>query len=151
MIRKHHTFTRNGVTYECHAHKVARPLGSAAIYEWFVQANEKKAHCFRFTGSEFDTTFTTQQFEDEIVVCVVASELPETETIDADAILKAEALTPGRFILHRDGRSGVVQGLDVTRRFAAFEYDEGSSRTSEWVSIDDLIVRGYRAGSSDIE
>ena len=63
----------------------------------------------------------------------------------ADAILKAEALTPGRIVQHKDGRTGVVQELDVTRKHVLFEFRKDRALETEWVRIDDLLLDNYRA------
>lgn len=144
MNKRHHSFTRNGVTYTCDAHLVSRPHGGASIFEWIARTKEKEVQCFRFTGHEFDTTFTTREFEDEIVVRVVGGQLSSASPA-ADAILKAEALTPGRIVQHKDGRTGVVQELDVTRKHVLFEFRKDRALETEWVRIDDLVLDNYRA------
>lgn len=132
------------MTYTCDAHLVSRPHGGASVYEWIARAKEKEVHCFRFTGHEFDTTFTTREFEDEIVVRVVGGQLSSASPA-ADAILKAEALTPGRIVQHKDGRTGVVQELDVTRKHVLFEFRKDRALETAWVRIDDLVLDNYRA------
>lgn len=150
-MRKHYTFIRNGVTYSCSAHRVARPLGSAAITEWFAIARGMEVRCFRVSGREFDSPLTTREFEDRIVVKVVATATSVSDRVDSDAILHAEALSPGRFVRLPDGRPGIVQDLDITRKHALVEWCDGPEPQTEWISIGQLALREYRPSPSDEE
>ncbi|MGV3710220.1 MAG: hypothetical protein ACO1Q7_15400 [Gemmatimonas sp.] len=63
----HHCFTRDGVTYDCYAHK--RRTGEATRC-WRITANGAEHQAFDFAGDEITSRDDILAFEDRVVAFV---------------------------------------------------------------------------------
>ncbi|MBC8087184.1 MAG: hypothetical protein H7Z40_07935 [Phycisphaerae bacterium] len=72
MNTKDHSFTRNGITYDCIARSIGLAKAPHRLYAWRVTVNGAEHVSLGYTGEEFKSLENRLAFEEAIIASVTS-------------------------------------------------------------------------------